>query len=321
MRGDTVIPDYNCLRCPPHARLVINSARNMRIQESKQRITLLLLETHNAPCEARVDIERLLAGSGVCAHNWVLVSNRLATNDSTALVTELGLLNAGVDGLEAVETLLEGGREAVVGLDLVDEGGVASSLGGVENVEEGGSRGLRLVGDIRVPGYAAVATGEEVVELAFAADAVDEVDLGVAFWSAGGGVDVMAAKVAAEVESVFDGEIGKVLVAECDNLALGDKESELVLASGGELAELHTSDFGAGCGGQLGDFATLDKEILEGWVGANSVLYMLEWLERRVLLVIIIYWKVVWVFCCGGASLLVNLPANSSGWSICWCLC
>lgn len=200
---------------------------------------------------------------------------------------------------------------------MVDEGGVAAGLGGVEDVEEGGSGGLRLVRDVGVPGYTAVATGEEVVELAFAADAVDEVDLGVALWGAGGRVDVVASKVAAEVEGIFDGEIRKVLIAECDDLALGDEEGELVLAGGGELAELHAADFGAGCGGQLGDFATLDKKILEGWVGANTVLYVLEWLERRILLVIVVYWKVVWVFCCGGTSLFVDLPADSAGWSIC----
>lgn len=317
VRCDAVIPDDDRLRCPPHARLVIDTARNVCVQESKQRIALLFLEAHNTPREAGVDVQRLLASSGVRAHDWVLVGDRLATDDAAALVAELGLLDTGVDGLEAVQALLEGRREAVVGLDLVDEGGVAAGLGGVEDVEEGGSGGLRLVGDVRVPGYAAVAAGEEVVELAFAADAVDEVHLGVALWGAGGGVDVVATEVAAEVESILDGEIGKVLVAECDDLALGDEEGELVLAGGGELAELHATDFRASCGGQLGDFAALDKEILEGWVGANTVLYVLEWLKRRVLLVIVVYRKVVWVFCCGGTSLFVDLPADSSGWSIC----
>lgn len=107
---DAVIPHDDRLRCPPDASLVVDSARNVRIQESKQRITLLLLETNNAPCEARVDVQRLLASSGVCAHNRVLVGDRLATNDAAALVAELGLLDARVDGLEAVEALLEGGR-------------------------------------------------------------------------------------------------------------------------------------------------------------------------------------------------------------------
>lgn len=251
------------------------------------------------------------------AHDRVLVGDRLATHDAAALVAELGLFDARVDGLEAVEALLEGGREAVVGFNLVDEGGVAAGLGGVEDVEEGRSGGLGLIGDVRVPGYAAVAAGEEVVQLALASDAVHEVNLGVALGGAGGGVDVVAAEVATEVEGIFDGEIGKVLVAECDDLALGDEEGELVLASGGELAELHAADFRAGCGGQLGDFAALDKEILEGWVGANTMLYVLEWLERRVLLVIVIDWKIVWVFGCGGTALFVDLPADSAGWSIC----
>jgi hypothetical protein len=247
----------------------------------------------------------------------VLVGDWLAANDAAALVAELGLLNTRVDGLEAVEALLEGGRKAVVGLDLVDEGGVATGLGGVKDVEEGGSRGLRLVGDVRVPGYAAVAAGEEVVQLALAANAVDKVNLGVAFWGSGGGVDVVAAEVATKVKGILDGEIGKVLVAECDDLALGDEESKLVLAGGRKLAELHAADFGAGQRGQLGDFGALDKEILESWVGTDTVLYVLERLEWRVLLVIVVHWEVVGVFCCGGTTLLVDLPADSAGWSIC----
>lgn len=44
--------------------------------------------------------------------------------------------------------------------------------------------------------------------------AVDEVDLGEALGGAGRLVDVVSAEVAAELEGLFDGEAGEVLVAE-----------------------------------------------------------------------------------------------------------
>jgi len=87
---------------------------------------------------------------------------------------------------------------------------------------------------------------------------------------------------------------------------------------------LHARDFGAGGWSQLGDLGALWEEILEGWIGANGVLNMLEWLERSVLLVIVVDWKVVWVLGSGGAALLVDLSADSWCWSLDdgdnWCL-
>lgn len=53
----------------------------------------------------------------------------------------------------------------------------------------------------------------------------------------------MAAKVTAELEGLVDGEVGKVLCAESDNLSLGDEASKLVATSVAECAELDASDF------------------------------------------------------------------------------
>lgn len=55
-------------------------------------------------------------------------------------------------------------------------------------------------------------------------------DLWVSVWCAGGRVDVVSSEVSAEVQGVLDGEGGEVLVAEGDDLALGDEEGELVFA-------------------------------------------------------------------------------------------
>jgi len=86
----------------------------------------------------------------------------------------------------------EEGAETVVSLDGVNEEGIAAGFGFVKDVEEGGSGGLLLVGNVRVPRYRAGAVGEKLVDRVVACAAVDEVDFWEAFWGAGGGVDVMA---------------------------------------------------------------------------------------------------------------------------------
>lgn len=86
-----------------------------------------------------------------------------------------------------------------------------------------------LIRDIGVPADAAVAVGEEAVELrASLSVAVHNMQLREAFWRARRGVDVVAAEVAAKIEGFLEREISKVLVAEGDDFALGDKECESV---------------------------------------------------------------------------------------------
>jgi hypothetical protein len=55
-----------------------------------------------------------------------------------------------------------------------------------------------------------------------------KVNFRVSFWRARGRVNVVTAKVAADVESVFDGYVGEVLVAEDYDLLLGDEESKFI---------------------------------------------------------------------------------------------
>ena len=44
---------------------------------------------------------------------------------------------------------------------------------------------------------------------------MNKVDLRMSFWAAGGRVNVVAAKVASEVEGILDVEVGEVLLTEC----------------------------------------------------------------------------------------------------------
>ncbi len=129
------------------------------------------------------------------ADDRVLVHHGLAPLDAASGGGRIDLLDAGVGGLESVETLTEEGAETLIGLGGVDEEGVTTSLGLVEDVQEGGSGGLLLIGDIGVPGDGTCAVGEELIYAVVASSAVDEVDLWEAFGRARCGVDVVAAEL------------------------------------------------------------------------------------------------------------------------------
>ncbi len=129
------------------------------------------------------------------ADDGVLVDNRLAALDAAAAQAGIRLLDGRVRRLEAVQALLEGGAEAVVGLDGVDEERVAARLGLVQDVQEGGSGRLLLVRHVRVPGHGGGAVGEVAVNRVVAGPAVNDVDLGEAGGRAGSGVDVVALRV------------------------------------------------------------------------------------------------------------------------------
>jgi len=58
-------------------------------------------------------------------------------------------------------------------------------------------------------------------------------------------VDVVPAEERAEFERGGQREVGEVLVAEGDDLALGNEERELGFADIGERGELHAVDFGS----------------------------------------------------------------------------
>lgn len=96
----------------------------------------------------------------------------------------------------------------------------------------------------------------------------------------------LPAEVAAELEGLLNGQVLEVLVAEGDDLALGDEARQLVLAGVVELAELDAADLGADGGRQVGDgHLVLGQQVRVGRVGVLAVVIVLEGLERRVLLV------------------------------------
>lgn len=96
--------------------------------------------------------------------NGVLIDHRLAANNASAGNRGVGLLHAGVGSPEAMQAFLEEGAETVVSLDGVNEEGIAAGFGLVEDVEEGSSGGLLLVGNVGVPCYGAGAVRKELVD-------------------------------------------------------------------------------------------------------------------------------------------------------------
>lgn len=223
----------------------------------------------------------------MCSHNGVLVDDGLTTLDATLLDAGVDLLNTRVRSLETVQQLLESRGQTLVGLDSVGKESVTASIRGVEDVQESRSWGLLLVGNIRVPRHGAHASLEKGLVGLVSRTAVHEVNLGVSLWRARGGVDMVTAKVASKLESLGDGKVGKVLVSEGHDLALGDVPGELVLAGFGELAQLDALDLCADGGGEVRDLGVLFDEVGESRVCVAAVVVVLKGLEGRVDLVLV----------------------------------
>ena len=155
-----------------------------------------------------------------------------------------------------------------------------------------------------MPGYGAGASLEERLPALVTRTAVHEVYLRVSLGRSRCRVDVMTAKVATVLEGISNGEVGKILAAEGDNLALGDEAGELILAGGVEGGELDAPDLGADGGSEIGDGGgVFGEEVGEGSVGVFAMLVMLKLLEGRVLLIWVPCGKIV-----GVLTTLVNPP-------------
>ena len=152
------------------------------------------------------------------------VLHGLTADDSAAvaLSREVGLLNAGVDGLERAQECYELRRETLERGDLGRKPSVSAGVGGGEEEQCGQARWLELVRDVRVPDGG----GDAVVALKVVRRvciAVDEVQLGVVLGVPRRGVDVQAAEVAAEFEVEVRAAVDELLlVPEDDEASSGD---------------------------------------------------------------------------------------------------
>ena len=69
--------------------------------------------------------------------------------------------------------------------------------------------------------------------------------------TAAGGVDVVAAEVAAPVEGGLQRQVGEILVAKCNDFALGDEKRKLIFCHWSQLAKLNAGYFRADGRGEL----------------------------------------------------------------------
>ena len=100
------------------ADLEIRSFADVVEQELKEVIGFFLLETDNGLGEPLIDVESLLAGHRVDTNNGVLGLDGFPANRAITFSGMLGLGNGRVQCPEPLETLLELGRETIVGLNL-----------------------------------------------------------------------------------------------------------------------------------------------------------------------------------------------------------
>lgn len=179
---------------------------------------------------------RPVASYRVRPDNRMLRLNRFPTCNAPSVDTAVHLLNARVHRTQSMQSLLELWRQPVVCFCHVAKQGVTTGRGPIQDVQEGGARGLLLKGDVRVPGDCVGAGRQELRGRLVFGSTVHQVDFWVALGSTRGLMDVMTAEVASEFDGFGDGELREVLVAE------GWKTSQSRAVSGiyGSLLELVT---------------------------------------------------------------------------------
>ena len=191
-----------------------------------------------------------------------------------------------------MQPLFQALRQTIVSFGLIGEQSVTANFWRVQEIQKGRSRRLLLVRNIRMPAHTAISPGKERIELAGGSISVNDMKLGVSFWTSTRWMDVMTAEISSKVKSFLKWKAGKILIAECDDLALCDEERKLVFAGVGELAELNTSDFGTSCWGEFLNFAAFWEEISEGWICIEAMLLVDELFKCEVLLAMVPCWKV-----------------------------
>jgi hypothetical protein len=83
---------------------------------------------------------------------------------------------------------------------------------------------------------------------------MNEMNLWVTLGRTRGRVDVVTTKVSSKLESFRDGKVGKVLVSESYDLALGNVTSEFILSSIRKTAQLDALNLSADCWSEVRDF-------------------------------------------------------------------
>jgi hypothetical protein len=249
----------------------IRSLGDYVVQEIENQIRLFLLETNNVSGELWVHEDRLLTSGGVLSDNGMHVLDRFSSDNTSSSDRGVSLLVSRMNSLESLESLLELRRESVVGLGVVREQSVSSGSGHLENTEEGSSRRLLLVCDIRVPGDRRQVAGKVLLVDIISLLSEDKVNLGVSLGRSGGGMNVLSSKVLCILEGVLDWKLSEILVSEDNHSSLGNEVGKLVLGLVGELGKLYTSDLRSKLGGEVINRVAVLSQLLT----RNKVLFVI----------------------------------------------
>lgn len=270
VRGSSVVPDNHRAVFPSGSNVEVGALGDDLVQEVENQIRLLLLETDDVSGELGVDKYGLLASGRVGSDNGVDVGHGLSSDNTSSSNGSISLLMSRVHSLESLQTLLELGRKSVVGLGVIREESVSSCSGHLQDTQEGGSRRLLLVGDIRVPGdrrqVGGKVLGVDIVSLL----SEDEMHLGVSLGRSRSRVNVLSSKVLGVLEGVLDGQLSEVLVSENNHSSLSNVVGKLVLGLVGQLGELNSSDLRSKLGGQIIDGVAVLGQLLR----RNQVLFV-----------------------------------------------
>lgn len=170
-----------------------------------------------------------------------------------------------------------------------------------------------------MPGDRARACLKERLVALVTFSSVDEMDLGVSSGRPGRRMNVVPPEVPAPLQRVLDGQLGEVLPTEGDDLALGYKAGQLVLARARELGELDTANFAPNGWRQVDDLGLGWEEVLEGGVRILPVFVVLEGRQGRIFLARVPRGKVVGIlFPFGGARSVKLMKRCGSPLSYAW---
>jgi hypothetical protein len=107
-----------------------------------------------------------------------------------------------------MQSLLQSLRESVISFNLTGKQGVAAHFWDIERVKKSHSRWLSFIRHIRVPADSTVAIVKERISfIAGWSIAMHDVQFWDPFWTSARGMDVMAAEISSEFESLFNRDI------------------------------------------------------------------------------------------------------------------
>lgn len=302
--SDSVIPHDHSPFGPLDAGLEVSAIGKMVVQELEDGVRLFLLEPDNVAGDcwltvrtahkfkrerARltlwVHVNRLFPRRWMRPDNRMLINHRLPTLDAPPRSRRIHLLDTRMRRLESMQALPKQRTEPIIRLHGIHKQRVAPRLGLVKDIQKRRPRRLLLIRYVRMPRHTARAVRKKLIHAIIPRSAMHQVNLGKPFGRPGGRVDVVSAEIAAKLQGFFNRQVGEILVAESDHLALRDQQSEFVFAGGSELGELDPVDLGANGGRQVGDFAdSVGEEVGKSWIGVTAMLIMLKRLEGRVFL-------------------------------------